>query len=104
MRPFYYIVPTAAFGGITTVPVCATILQDPEWSQGPRILPPPPPPTRTPGPRGDSWTPYSGFVLSPTLYTCWRVDPRVTIDGGRKIGRGIEGIVNLDRLRGGSGP
>ena len=64
------------------------------------------PPPLTPGDSSTPFVPYCGSVLpSPTAWTRWRsAGPRFTTHGGRKIGRGIEGIVNLDSLRGGSGP
>ena len=62
-----YNIPIAALGGTTTVTVFATVLYDPEWSQGPRIFLPPP--TLTSDPTDDSWTrfiPYPSSILSPT--------------------------------------
>jgi len=95
-----YNIPTAAFGGTTTATVFAIVAYDPEWSQGPRIFPPPSALTDDPS---TPFIPYTSSELSPTARR--RVaGPRVTTDGGRNIGRGIEGIVNLDWLRGGNGP
>ena len=73
-----------ALGGTTTVAPFATVLYVPEWSHGPRIFLP------------SRFIPYPSSLLSPTT--------RVTIDVGKNIGRGIVGIVNLEWLRGGSGP
>ena len=65
-----------ALGGTTTIAVFATVLSLPEWSHGPRIF------------LLSCFIPYPTSLLSPTA--------RVTIDGGRNIGRGIVGIVNLE--------